>query len=62
MCVDTPSILSARAGAAAWFALACSHGGDVVGVDGVSGGVRWRTALPGRCEAGLAVTPDLRRV
>jgi hypothetical protein len=43
-----------------WWAFACSHGGDVVCVEGAGGRVRWRTALKGRCEAGLSVLPDLR--
>ena len=43
-----------------WWALSCSHGGDVVCVDGGTGRVAWRACLPGRCEAGLTVTSDLR--
>ena len=43
-----------------WWAFACSHGGDVVCVEGAAGSVLWRTALDGRCEAGLVVLPDLR--
>jgi hypothetical protein len=43
-----------------WFALACSHGGDVVCVDGASGARVWDAALPGRADAGLALAADLQ--
>ncbi len=42
------------------FALACSHGGGVVCVDGASGARVWGAALPGRADAGLALTADLQ--
>ena len=37
---------------------ACSHGGDVVCVEGQQGRAIWRVLLPARAEAGLAITPD----
>ena len=37
---------------------ACSHGGDVVCVDGHSGRAVWRRVLPARAEAGLTITSD----
>jgi len=37
---------------------ACSHGGDVVCVEGQSGRAVWRTTLPARAEAGLTITSD----
>ena len=37
---------------------ACSHGGDVVCVEGQSGRAVWRRALPARAEAGLTITSD----
>ncbi len=37
---------------------ACSHGGDVVCVEGQSGRGVWRRALPARAEAGLTITSD----
>jgi len=37
---------------------ACSHGGDVVCVEGHSGKAVWRRALPARAEAGLTITSD----
>ena len=40
--------------------LACSHGGDVVCVDGQSGRAVWRAVLPARAEAGLTVTSDCK--
>ena len=39
---------------------ACSHGGDVVCVEGRSGGVVWEGQVEGRAEAGLTVSPDCR--
>ena len=43
-----------------WYALACSHGGDVVCIEGRTGGRVWGGRLPGRANAGLAVTADLQ--
>ena len=42
------------------YALACSHGGDVVCVDAGRGALVWRATLPGRADAGLAVTADMQ--
>ena len=42
------------------YALACSHGGDVVCVEARRGLLVWRTTLPGRADAGLAVTADMQ--
>lgn len=42
------------------YALACSHGGDVVCVEGTQGALVWRATLPGRADAGLAVTADMQ--
>ena len=39
---------------------ACSHGGDVVCVEGRSGGVVWEGQVEGRAEAGLTISPDCR--
>ena len=46
--------------AGAWWAFACSHGGEAACVDGAAGLPVWRARLPGRCDLGLAVTHDLR--
>ena len=43
-----------------WWAFACSHGGEVVCADGGCGEAVWRAQLPGRADAGLAVTADLK--
>jgi hypothetical protein len=43
-----------------WYAFACSHGGDVVCVEGKSGSLIWRTLLDGRANVGLALTGDLQ--
>ena len=43
-----------------WWAFACSHGGEVVCADGSCGEAVWRAQLPGRADAGLAVTADLK--
>ena len=37
---------------------ACSHGGDVVCVEGQTGKAVWQTVLPARAEAGLTITSD----
>ena len=37
---------------------ACSHGGDVLCVEGHSGRAVWRSTLPARAEAGLTITSD----
>ena len=42
------------------YALGCSHGGDVVCVEGTGGALVWRARLPGRADAGLAVTADMQ--
>lgn len=55
-----PQEYSLHHSAGAWWAFGCSHGGEVVCVDGVTGSAVWRADLPGRCDAGLAVTHDLR--
>ena len=39
---------------------ACSHGGDVVCMDGQSGRAVWRAELPARAEAGLTTTSDCK--
>ncbi|DBA85609.1 TPA: hypothetical protein ACH3X1_005188 [Trebouxia sp. C0004] len=41
---------------------ACSHGGDVVCVEGHSGRAVWRRALPARAEAGLTIASDCQAV
>lgn len=67
-CVDaTPAVVATAAALAgdphgAWWAFGCSHGGEVVCIEGVTGNVVWRAELSGRCDAGLAVTHDLRHV
>lgn len=41
-----------------WWVYACSHGGDVVAVEGVSGEPVWETRLPARLNAGMALSQD----
>ncbi|KAK9862387.1 hypothetical protein WJX84_006241 [Apatococcus fuscideae] len=41
-----------------WWTFACSHGGDVIAVDGPSGETVWETCVPGRAAAGLALSKD----
>lgn len=48
--------------ASRWFAFACSHGGDVVCVEGETGRLIWTTAINGRAESGLTLTGDLKVV
>lgn len=43
-----------------WYALACSHGGDVVCIEGRTGARVWGARLPGRADIGLAVLADLQ--
>ena len=43
-----------------WWAFACSHSGEVLCSDGSCGEAVWRAQLPGRADAGLAVTADLK--
>ena len=43
-----------------WYAFGCSHGGDVVCVDGASGQPVWRTRLEDRANTGMALTGDLQ--
>ncbi|EIE25078.1 acetyl-CoA synthetase-like protein [Coccomyxa subellipsoidea C-169] len=45
-----------------WFVLGCSHGGDVVCIDGPSGTPLWRSTIGGRAESGLTLTGDLQHV
>ena len=42
-----------------WWAFACSHGGEIACIEGISGKPVWKTELPGRAEAGMAVSNDL---
>lgn len=39
---------------------ACSHGGDVVCVEGHLGGLVWEGQLPGRADAGLTISSDCK--
>ncbi|KAK9818648.1 hypothetical protein WJX74_008470 [Apatococcus lobatus] len=41
-----------------WWAFACSHGGDVIAVDGASGELVWETRLASRLNAGIALSND----
>ena len=43
---------------AEWWVYACSHGGDVVAVDGASGEPVWETRLPARLNAGMTLSKD----
>ena len=43
-----------------WYAFGCSHGGDVVCIDGFSGKLVWRTRLEARANTGMALTDDLQ--
>lgn len=62
---ETPADDPARVpeeGPGGWgcYALACSHGGDVVCVEASRGALVWRATLLGRADAGLAVTADMQ--
>ena len=41
-----------------WWVFACSHGGNVIAVDGPSGETVWETSVPGRASAGIAIGND----
>lgn len=56
---QSPS-MSARLPGWRWYALACSHGGDVVCIEGWTGARVWGARLPGRADTGLAVMADLQ--
>ena len=43
-----------------WFAFGCSHGREVVCVDGHTGAEVWRTLVTGRADIGMALTADLK--
>ncbi|CAL8461978.1 g1509 [Coccomyxa elongata] len=45
-----------------WYAFGCSHGGDVVCIDGASGSPVWKTCIEGRAESGLTLTGSLQHV
>ncbi|KAL6757664.1 hypothetical protein V8C86DRAFT_2616147 [Haematococcus lacustris] len=47
---------------AAHLVFACSHSGLVCCCDGVSGTVLWKRELPGRCDAGLAIWANPKKV
>lgn len=42
------------------FVFACSHGGDVVCLDGSTGARVWEACLPGHLDAGPALSQDLK--
>jgi hypothetical protein len=42
------------------FAFACSHGGDVVCIEGSTGRLIWTSIIQGRAESGLTLTADLQ--
>lgn len=43
-----------------WYAFCCSHGGNVVCIDGGTGAKIWETSVTGRAESGLALSADLK--
>ncbi|BDA41299.1 probable enterobactin synthase component F at N-terminal half [Coccomyxa sp. Obi] len=45
-----------------WYAVGCSHGGDVVCIDGGSGTPVWKTCIEGRADSGLTLTRSLQHV
>ena len=43
-----------------WYAFCCSHGGDIVCLDGETGARIWGTSVLGRAESGLVLSADLK--
>lgn len=43
-----------------WYAFGCSHGGDIVCLDGETGAKIWETSVLGRAESGLVLSANLK--